>query len=281
VSLKDFTHVLYNDQHVVYASVYDTASPAGYSSVNFVFKDWADAASATQNYMKNLAVGSTVAPTVFYFTPKSTWVLITQWGFSYATSTDPSDPSKWSSRKNLLTNGSANQIDPTVLCDSTNCYLFYAGDDGKIYRSSMPIGNFPGTFNGYSTILSDTQANLFEAVQVYSVQGTGEYLMIVEAMGSGGRYFRAFRGTSLGGTFTPISGASTEATPFAGKKNVTFDGTAWTNDISHGDLIRSDPSETQPVDPCHLQFLYQGRDPSKNPAYNELPYRPGLLTRTN
>jgi hypothetical protein len=208
-------------------------------------------------------------------------VLITQWNFSYATATDPTDPSKWSTRKNLLTNGSTNQIDPTVLCDATDCYLFYAGDDGNIYRSSMPIGNFPGVFNGYQTILTDTQANLFEAVEVYAVKGTGEYLMIVEAMGSGGRYFRGFRAPSLGGTFTAIPGASTEATPFAGKKNVTFTGTAWTNDISHGDLIRSDIDETQPIDPCNIQFLYQGRDPSSTATYNELPYRPGLLTKTN
>ncbi|HMA97059.1 MAG TPA: non-reducing end alpha-L-arabinofuranosidase family hydrolase, partial [Polyangiaceae bacterium] len=182
VSLKDFTHVFFNDQHIVYASVFDSTAN-GYSSVSMVFKEWSDMASANQTYMSGLKVGGTVAPTVFYFTPKSTWVLITQWGLSYATGSDPTDPAKWSARKNLLTNGPKNQIDPTVICDATNCYLFHAGDDGNIYRSSMPIGNFPGTFSGYQTILTDTQANLFEAVQVYSVKGTGEYLMIVEAMG--------------------------------------------------------------------------------------------------
>lgn len=280
VSLKDFTHVFFNNQHIVYASVFDKTTN-GYSSVSLVFKDWPDMASANQTYMNGLTVGGTVAPTIFYFTPKSTWVLITQWGLSYATGTDPADPAKWSARKNLLSNGPKNQIDPTVICDATNCYLFHAGDDGNIYRSSMPIGNFPGTFSGYQTILTDTQANLFEAVQVYSVKGTGEYLMIVEAMGSGGRFFRGFRASTLGGTWTAISGASTEATPFAGKKNVTFSGSAWTNDISHGDMIRSDPNETQPVDPCNMQLLYQGRDPSINVDYGLLPYRPGLLTKTN
>jgi hypothetical protein len=284
VSLKDFTIVHSSGQYVVYATVFDKG--ASWSSVNFNFSDFSQAAAAPQTWMGNLPTGGAVAPTLFYFTPKSTWVLTYQWGFKYSTTADPTKPSTWTSGKSLLngdpTGGTGTgPIDQTVICDSMNCYLFFAGDNGHIYRASMPIGNFPGTFSNATSILSDTQANLFEAVQVYTVKGTGKYLMIVEAMGSGGRYFRALSAASLDGAFTPIAGASTEATPFAGKKNVTFTGTAWTNDISHGDMVREDPSETQTIDPCKMQFLYQGRDPKSTASYGELPYRPGLLTRMN
>ena len=237
------------------------------------FGDFSQAASAVQVPLANKPMGDTVAPQVFYFRPHNKWYLISQWGAKYSTNTDIANPDGWSAPKSLLSGGPSNGIDYWVICDSAYCHLFFSGDDGKLYRSKTAIGNFPN-FSGYEVVMADPVAGkLFEASNVYKVEGTNKYLLLVEAYGP--RYFRSWTSTSLDGPWTAL--ADKQSAPFAGAANVSFDGAKWTNDISHGEMIRAGYDETLTINTCNMQFLYQGVDPSSTADYEQLPYRLGVI----
>lgn len=291
LAVKDFSVIRYNNQWQVYAT---TASPAGWNLVHYAFDDWSQAASAPHTYLDTTAIGEgyRAAPQVLYFAPQNLWYLIyqTPWP-TYSTSTNPADPRSWSAPRTFMSEepdivkqnkGEGGWIDFWVICDSANCHLFFSDDNGHIYRAQTSLGNFPNGFGDTQLILSDTKENLFEATNVYKVAGSDQYLLIQEAANpSWRRYFRSFTSTSLTGPWTPTSGLYDD--PFAGRFNVTFPGDAWTEDFSHGEMIRASNDQTLTINPCRLQFVYQGVDPKANgdDGYIKMPYRMGLLTQTN
>nr|WP_308029611.1 hypothetical protein [Streptomyces sp. CoH27] len=46
-------------------------------------------------------------------------------------------------------------------------------------------------------------------------------------------------------------------------------------------MIRPGYDQTLTIPACHLQYLYQGMDPSATGDHNNLPWRLGLLTQTD
>jgi GH35 family endo-1,4-beta-xylanase len=272
VSVKDPTVVRYNGLYHVFATVYDKAKK-NWGGIYMNFSDWSQAGNAKQVDMSTTPAGNTVAPQVFYFAPHNKWYLIYQWGAKYSTNSDISNPYGWSAPTSLLSNGLKNGIDYWVICDDDYCSLFFSGDDGKLYRSKVAIANFPN-FSGYEVVMSDTTPRLFEAANVYKVDGTNKYLLLVEAYAP--RYFRSWTSTSLDGPWTAL--ADTKTNPFAGAANVSFDGKRWTDDISHGEMIRSGFDQKLTINACDMQYLYQGQDPNSGVTeYIEFPYQLGII----
>ncbi|TQJ37545.1 non-reducing end alpha-L-arabinofuranosidase family hydrolase [Streptomyces sp. SLBN-115] len=287
--IKDPTVVHYNGKYHVFAS---TASSSGYNLVYLNFGDWSQAGSATHHYLDRTAIGTgyRAAPQVFYNAPQRLWYLVYQTGnASYSTNPDISNPDGWSAPRNFYSSmpdvirqniGNGYWVDMWVICDSANCYLFSSDDNGHLYRSQTTVGQFPNGFTNTVIALQDSKNALFEASNVYKVQGSSQYLLLVEAIGSDGRrYFRSWTAAGLAGSWTQL--AASEGNPFARANNVSFPAGAWTRDISHGEMIRAGYDQTLTIPACRLQYLYQGLNPNAGGDYNLLPWRLGLLTQTN
>ncbi len=288
VAIKDPTVVYYNGQWHVYASSVGVGGI--YGMVYLSFADFDDVASGTFYHMDQTPGFDTyvAAPQLFYFAPQGLWYLVFQSGPPmYSTNLDPGNPAGWtrpapfySSEPAIITENGG-WLDFWVICDDTNCYLFFSNDHGRWYRSVTSSMNFPAGFGEPIVVMEDADAGrLFEACNVYKVQGTNQYLALIEAYDSTSdwhRYFRSWTAESLDGPWTPLADSGTA--PFAGASNVTFAASAWTSDISHGEMIRAGYDQTLTIDPCNLRLLYQGFDPSVDTSdYNAIPWRLGLLT---
>jgi len=288
VAIKDPSVVRFNDRWHVYAS--SVSNSGVYGMVYTSFADWSDMSSATFYYMDQTPGFNTyvAAPQVFYFSPQNKWYLIFQSGPPmYSTADDPSDPTKWTppapffaSEPAIITQNGG-WLDFWVICDSAFCHLFFSDDHGRWYKSKTAIGSFPNGFDTPVIVMQDAEAGrLFEGSNVYKVAGTNKYFALIEAFDSTSnwrRYFRSWTSESLDGPWTPYRDSGTA--PFAGLSNVTFDGAAWTDNISHGEMVRAGYDESLTIDACNLGFLYQGFDPvADGSEYNKLPWRLGLLS---
>lgn len=286
--IKDPSIIYYNGTYHVFASI---AKSANYSLVYLNFTDFDKANSATFNYLDQTPIGPgyRAAPEVFFFAPQNLWYLIFQNNnAAYSTNEDISNPAGWSAPTNFYNGtpsiitqniGSGYWVDMWVICDDSNCHLFSSDDNGHLYRSQTPLSNFPNGMSAPIIAMSDAaKYDLYEASNVYNL-GNGKYILIVEAIGSNGRYFRSWTATNLTGPWTAF--ADSESDPFAGFNNVIFNGSAWTTSISHGEMVRTELDQTLTISPCKLRYLYQGVDPGASGDYDSLPWRLGLLTQTN
>ncbi len=284
VSVKDPTVVRWNGLWHIYATAYSTSAKT-WNMVYLNFKDWSDAPNAKLYYMDqnpNLR-GYHCAPNLFYFRPQKKWYLIFQSQQpQYTTTDDISKPESWPRPQDFFQTKPAGApglwIDYWMICDDTHAYLFFTGDNGRMYRSRTTLEDFPKGMSDPEVVIQGPRNDVFEGNMTVKIKGTHTYLTLVEAIGPA-RYYRAWTSDRLDGEWTPVADADSWQKPFAGINNVTFEEGAapWTKDISHGELIRDGYDETMTVDPNDLQLLYQGRDPASGGRYELLPYQLGLL----
>jgi endo-1,4-beta-xylanase len=290
-AVKDPSVVQFNGRWHVFASMVSTAG--AYNMVYTSFSDWSEAPTAPLAYMDQTPGFNTyvAAPELFFFRPHNKWYLIFQSGPPmYSTADDPGDPKGWAPPKPFFATQPATVagngggwLDFWVICDDAACHLFFSDNHGRWYRSKTAIDQFPNGFGEPVVVMQDTNAGrIFEASNVYKMNGTNQYLAIIEAFdqtSDSRRYFRSWIADSLEGPWLPWQASG--SFPFAGERNVAFDGAAWTRDISHGEAIRAGYDETLALDPCHLRYVFQGADPMANTGgdYNKIPWQIGVISQ--
>ena len=252
------------------------------------FEKWEDANAAERTILPVSDSSYYCAPQVFYFTPHKKWYLVYQVGVpkqrkmwvAYSTTEDIDDPSSWSRAKPMLDGGpddprEAGGLDYWIICDEERAYLFLTTLNGKMWRLWTKLEDFPHGFDHCEVAL---QAKIFEASHTYRLKGMDKYITVIEE--NGRRYFKAYIADRLDGKWTPL--ADTADRPFAGWKNVRpVQGVQpWTDNISHGELIRDGVDQTLTVDPDNLHFVFQGMwDKDKSgKSYGKFPWRIGMLT---
>ena len=290
-AIKDPSVVFFEGRWHVFAS--SVSTQGAYSTLYASFADFADAPAAPLYYMDQTPGfgGYTAAPQVFFFEPQKKWYLVFQSGPPmYSTNDDINDPTKWTApapffavTPAIITQNGGGWLDYWVICDAASCHLFFSDNHGRWYSSKTDINEFPGGFAEPVVVMQDANAGrMFEASNVYKLNGTDQYLALIESFdqtSNNRRYFRSWLSNSLDGPWLPWQASGSY--PFAGPSNVSFDATAWTQDISHGEMLRAGHDQTLAVDPCNMRYLFQGADPMAETGgdYNRIPWRLGLLTQ--
>jgi hypothetical protein len=281
VSIKDPSIVFHEGRWHLFATVLTRAVNVQIEYFNFA--DWPEAASAERTILP-LGDKLYAAPQVFYFTPHRRWYLICQteenvqprtFRASFSTTETLADPKSWTKMEPVLPLNPPGKVwlDFWVICDAQKAHMFYTTLEGRIWRRETLLADFP---RGWSEPTLAVQGKLWEASHTYKLKGRNDYLMLIEAMIPGRRYYKAYLADRLEGPWRGL--ADSLAKPFAARENVR-QSPEWTASISHGELLRSGVDEHLEVDPENLQFLFQGVTEAdyRGAKYSDIPWRLGIL----
>jgi hypothetical protein len=281
---KDPTVVFYGGKWHIFMTV----KLPGRSAIEYCsFEKWEDADKSRRTILKVSESDYYCAPQVFYFAPHRKWYLIYQMGapgakmmwVAHSTTDNIADPDSWTQARPILDGGpndprKAGGLDYWIICDEQRAYLFLTSLNGKMWRLWTKLADFP---NGFDHCELALEARIFEASHTYRLKGLDKYLTVIEENGQ--RYYKAYVADRLDGEWTPV--ADTAEKPFAGWKNVrpAAGVEPWTDNISHGELIRDGYDQTLVVDPAELRFLFQGMwDKDKSGRnYGQFQWRLGML----
>lgn len=223
--------------------------------------------TASRTYMSSLNGGGYFcAPQVLYFTAQNKWYLIYQSGLgaTFSTNSNINNPNDWSAGKAM---GFTDGIDFWCIADDKKVYCFYSAQDGsKIIKCrSTLVTDFPYKWSAPTTTATET----FEAPHVYKNKADNKYYMMVEDIA---RHFELWQAKSLEGTWTKIN------EKWASKTTLTETKEHWTDQVSHGEILRTGVNEKCEIDNINkCQILIQGVVNGTYSGYETIPYELGMI----
>ena len=218
------------------------------------------------------------APQVFFFKPQKTWYLIYQTRGSnyqpvYSATKTIAKPESWIPPEPLIKKDEkAKWIDFWIICDDTSAYFFYTRSHRDVYVQTTSLKDFPKGWSNPRKVFS----GIHEAVHIYKVRDKPEYHMIYELNIKGERSFGLASAETLPGPWKKITDRYAAGPQLKYPPNAKV----WTEEVSHGELIRTGCDQHLEYNPQNTQFLIQGllkRD--HQGPYPQRPWKLGIIKK--
>jgi endo-1,4-beta-xylanase len=274
-AVKDPTLVRYGGRwHVFYTARGGNAYTLGYVSAAS-FESLQKSPRYPLDRLRSRDGAYAAAPQVFYFRPQRKWYLIFQTTDSnyqpvFSTTATIERPESWTKPENLVAKReNAKWIDFWLICDENLTYLFFTRAHKEVVVMTTKLADFPKGFGDARPVFSP----LIEAAHIYRMKGIEKYMMLVET--SPDRKLRRYGLATAGSLRGPWSLATSD---FASGPQLRYapGEEVWTNEVSHGELIRTGYDERLEVDPAKLEFFIQGMPLARHQGdYPSLPWRLG------
>jgi endo-1,4-beta-xylanase len=279
IAVKDPTIVFHDDAwHLFYTARGKRGYSLGYATAH----ELDDLQNGRRFQLRHLGTGPqsyAAAPQVFYFAPQETWYLIYQtmedrYQPVYSTTQDISKPELWTAPLPLVEKSDvAKWIDFWLIGDDTRMHLFYTREHESVWMMSTSLKDFPEGFSDPREVFGPVH----EAVHVYRVLGKQKWHMLYELRDDDGtRSFGLAEADAIAGPWANI----TDAYASPGHLRWSDEAVPWTEEVSHGEFLRTGSDHELVYDAEDPRLLIQGlRKVDRVPDYALLPWRLGLLSR--
>jgi hypothetical protein len=280
-----FDHVAVKDPSVVFFKgmwhVFYTARSKAEYTTGYVSAKTLEGLQSAARYELRVIRGKSrygCAPQILYYEPQRKWVLIFQnrdsnYQPAFSTTSTISRPESWSKPQPLIRKDTcAKWIDFWVICDRTKAYLFYTQEHKDVIVRSTDLDKFPRGWSEAKMVFD----GVHEAVHVYKVRGQNEFHMIYELNTGGVRSFGLANSEALSGPWAKVTDryATGDQLEYTGKTS------AWTEMVSHGELLRSGYNEQMEYEPKGCRWLVQGfLTKDLRGPYPSLPWKLGITTK--